>query len=152
MNDAVKIFGGLALLVYGISRIKNGIKVRVDGYSFNAINLSDGLISLNINLAIKNPLLFGVTIKGIVGDIYAQGVKVGYVNTAYNYYLAGGKTHIIPIVVNLHMAEVGNAALLNIQSGSVDNMTISFNGKVLISNNKIAVPVQLDLAWKDIIR
>ena len=150
IKTIAKIGLGLGLLWYGVLRGAKGLIVRIKNYSFRSIDIESQTVSLNLNLMIKNPLFVGVTIKGIVGDVYAQGVKVGNINTTYNYYIAGGRTHILPVVVNLNMSDVGQAAMLNIQSGDIRTLVIAFDGKLLVGN--IGIPLQLDLDYNDLTR
>lgn len=150
MNRLVKIGVGLGLLWYGLLRGAKGLVVRLDSYSFRSISTADMTASLNLNLSIKNPLLVGLTIKGVQGDVFAQGQKVGYINTTYDYYLAGGKTHILPVVVNLNMSNVGQAALLNIQSGDVRTLTIAFDGKMFVGKYNVSIPLRFKLDYDDL--
>lgn len=152
MSRWLKIGLGAVMLYYAVLRGAKGLVVRVNSYSFRSIDLVNSTVSLNLNISIKNPLLVGLTIKGIEGDVYAQGHKVGNVDTRYDYYIAGGRTHILPVVVNLNMSDVGTAAMLNIQSGDVRTLTIAFNGKLNVgSKYEVSVPLQLDLDYNDLI-
>ena len=141
---------GAGLLWFGILRGAKGLVVRIKSYSFRSIDLTNNTVSLNLNLLIKNPLLVGLTIKGVMGDVFVQGYKVGTINTAYDYYLAGGHTHVLPVVVNLQMASVGQAALLNIQSGDIRTLTIAFNGKLFVGSRTIGIPLQFELDYNDL--
>lgn len=141
---------GAGLLWFGILRGAKGLVVRIKSYSFRSIDLTNNTVSLNLNLLIKNPLLVGLTIKGVMGDVFVQGYKVGTINTAYDYYLAGGHTHVLPVVVNLQMASVGQAALLNIQSGDIRTLTIAFNGKLYVGSRTIGIPLQFELDYNDL--
>lgn len=141
---------GVGLLWFGILRGAKGLVVRIKSYSFRSIDLTNNTVSLNLNLLIKNPLLVGLTIKGVMGDVFVQGYKVGTINTAYDYYLAGGHTHVLPVVVNLQMASVGQAALLNIQSGDIRTLTIAFNGKLFVGSRTIGIPLQFELDYNDL--
>ena len=150
IRTIAKIGLGLGLLYYGVLRGAKGLVVKVHSYSFRGISFTDNTVSLNLNLSIKNPLLIGLTIKGVLGDVYVQGQKVGTVNTTYDYYLAGGKTHILPVIVNLQTSSLGEAALQNIQSGNIQTLTISFNGKIMVGKYGVGVPLQIDLDYKDL--
>ena len=119
MREWAKILFGLGLLYYGVLRGAKSLIVKVKSYSFAGVDIANGTVQLYLNLLIKNPLVVGVQIKGAIGDVYVQGHKVGYVNMSYDYYLAGGHTHILPVVVNLSMGDVAQGALLNIQSGDM---------------------------------
>lgn len=145
----VKIGLGLGLLWYGVLRGAKGLVVRVHDYSFRGVS-ADGTVSLNLNLSIKNPLLVGLTIKGITGEVYAQGQQIGTVNTSYNYYLAGGYTHILPVIVDLKMGYVLQAAMANIQSGDVKTLTIAFDGKIYVAKYSLPVPFQFEMDYNDL--
>lgn len=151
-SKIVKIGLGLGLLWYGVLRGAKGLVIGIKNFTFHSVDLANKIVSLTINLSIKNPLFVGLTIKGVKGDVYAQGVKVGYVNTTYDYYLSGAHTHILPIVVNLQMDGVTDAAWLNIQSGDINSLTLAFDGKVYVGNWNIGIPLQLDLTYNDLVK
>lgn len=150
IRSIAKIGLGLGLLWYGILRGAKGLIVKVSSYSFRHIDITTGTVSLNLNIMIKNPLLVGLTLKGVSGNVYIQGVNVGGVNTTIEYYLSGGRTHIVPIVVNLNVLDLGQAALLNIQTGDISTLTIAFDGKLYIGKYGVAIPLQLDLGYNDL--
>lgn len=150
INSLLKIGFGFGLLWYGILRGAKGLVVRISSYAFQSVNLSDMTANLNLNLSIKNPLLVGITIKGIQGDVYAQGEKVGTINTTYDYYLAGGKTHILPVVVKLDLSSIGTAALLNIQSGDIRTLTIAFDGKLYAGKGYVGIPLKFTFDYDDL--
>lgn len=151
MREYLKIGLGLGLLWYGVLRGAKALVVRVQSYSFRTLSLTDGTVSLNLNLLVKNPLFVGVTIKGITGEVYAQGQKIGYVNTNLDYFLGGAKAHIIPVVVNLQFTDVMRAALLNVQSGDVRTLTVAFDGKLFVGQKNIGIPLQFEFDYKDIV-
>ncbi len=148
----LKIVTGAALLYYAILRGARGLVVGVKSYSFRGIDLNNGTVSFFLNILVKNPLVVGLTLKGVKGNVYIQGQNVGQVNTRYDYYLSGGHTHIIPVIVNLQLAGLGQAAILNIQSGDVRTLTIGFDGKLFIGDYNIGVPLQLTLDYNDLVK
>lgn len=147
MNKWVKIGIGAALLWYGVLRGAKGLIVKVRDYSFKSVDVATGTVSLYLNFLVKNPLFVGLTLKGIAGDVYAQGQKVGTVNTTLEYYLSGRHTHIIPVVVNLSMAQLGQSALLGMQNGDIRNITVAFDGKLYVGSWSVAIPIQVDLDY-----
>ena len=149
MNKWLTYGIGAALLYYGVLRGAKGLVVRVKDFAFKGLNLANKTVSLYLNVLVKNPLFVGITINSIVGDVYAQGKKIGAVNTTLNYYISGGKTHVLPVVVDLNMGDMGDAALLNIQSGDIRNLTIDFNGKIYAGKANVGVPLQLTLNYED---
>ena len=151
-RQLVKIGLGAAILWYGVLRGAKALMVGVRDFSFRGLNMTDGTVSLNLKFLIKNPLLIGLTLKRISGEVYAQGQKVGYINTTIDYYLSGGHTHVVPVVVNLFMADLGQAALLNIQSGDIRTLTITFAGKIYIGSYNVGVPVDITLNYEDLVQ
>lgn len=147
-----KIGIGAGLLWYGILRGAKSLVFGVRNYSISTISLSDGTAALNLNLSVRNPLLVGVTIRGIVGDVYAQDILVGKVNMRYDYYIAGGKTHVIPIIVNLDLRSVGSALVENINSGDINTLNLKFDGKVAVGDYYIGIPVKLNIGYKDLVK
>lgn len=152
MERWIKIALGCGLLYYGVLQGARGLVIGVQNFAFRAIDLATNTVSLYLNLKIKNPLLVGLTIKGIQGDVYAQGLKIGYVNTTYDYYLGGGRTHILPVVVNLELGEMGSAAMMNIQSGNIQTLSIGFNGRVYVGDWRVSIPLQFELNYKDLVK
>ena len=150
MDRWAKIGAGVLLLWYGVLRGAKALQVGLQSYSFSGIDLTNGTVSLTLNIYVKNPLLVGVTLKAVQGDVYVQGEKVGYVNTAIDYYLSGGRTHILPIVVNLTFAGAAKGLIANIQSGDIHTLTMTFDGKVFVGNYNVGVPVKIDLDYNDL--
>ena len=145
ISRLAKIGLGIGLLWLGVLRGAKGLVVRMKDYSFAGFN-EDGTVRLILNLFVKNPLLVGLKIKGVRGDVYAQGYKVGYVDTAYDYYLAGGKTHVLPVYVNLDIAEAWAA----VWNGGLSVMTVAFDGKIYVGNWSVGVPLQFEMEYKGV--
>ena len=151
MEKLLKIGLGIGLLWYGILRGARGLVVKVHSYTFQSVNVSDQTVNINLNLYIRNPLLIGLKIKSIVGEIYAQGHQVGYVDQILNYYIAGRRTHIIPLNVKLHLEDLTQAAWLNIQSGDIRTLTVAFDGKVYVGDSDIGIPLQFNLNYNQLV-
>ena len=151
MERWAKIGIGAGLIYLALLKISRSLVVGVRSFQFKSVDLTNKTVSLAINMEIKNPLIFGITITGIQGDVYMQGMKVGYVNTSYNYYLAGGHTHVLPVIVNLSIGALGDAVIQNIQTGDIRTLTIAFNGRVLAGKLKLTMPVQVELDYKDLV-
>ena len=150
MNELAKILGGAALLWWGVLRGASALVVGIKSWTFRGLDLTTGTVDITLNFLIKNPLIVGLTLKGIQGDVYVQGQNVGTVAMNYDYYLSGGHTHQIPVIVRLNMANVGQAALLNIQSGDVRTLTLAFDGKLLIGSAGVPVPINVSYNWEDL--
>lgn len=144
------IGAGLGLLWYGIKRGAKSLVFGVQNYSISAIDLSEGTAALNLNLSIRNPLMVGVTIRGITGDVYVEDRLVGRINMRYDYFISGGKTHVIPIIVNLDLSQIGPAIMANITSGDINTLDIKFDGKVAVTNCSVPIPVKLNMNYGDL--
>ena len=150
MNNWAKILGGAALLWWGVLRGANALVVGIKSWAFRGLDLTTGTVDITLNFLIKNPLIIGLTLKDIYGDVYVQGQKVGNIAMTYNYYLSGGHTHQIPVIVRLNLANLGQAALLNIQSGDVRTLTIAFDGKLIVGSAGVPVPINVTYNWEDL--
>lgn len=146
------ILGGLAAIWYGAVNAWRSLIVGVRDYTFRGFDLTTGSVQLYLNIMVKNPLLFGVTVKSVQGDVYIQGQRVGYINTTMDYYITGaGKVHILPVIVNLSLSGVANGLLANINSGDVRTLQVAFDGKIYVTNQNIPIPIQKELTWADIV-
>jgi len=152
MNNWIK-FGMIAAVAwYGILRGAKGLMIAIKDYTLNYINLSEGTVGLSVQFVIKNPLLIGLTLSRIEGQVFAQGQQVGTIDEDLNYYIAGGRTHILPVNVELLLSSVQRAAMANIESGDIHTFTVDFDGKLYVSNYKIPVPIQFSFNYGDLIR
>lgn len=150
MAKVGNIVGGLALAGAALWMCIKNVKVGVKDYQLQGINTSTGTAALKVNVEVKNPLIFGVKITGIRGTIWAEGRQIGYVNMSYNYNLGGGKTHIIPVVINIQYQNAGGAIVTNWIQGDLQDMVITFDGGVYIGNFGVKIPIRLNLVWGDL--
>lgn len=152
MDKWLKIGLGVGLLWYGVLRGASAIVVKVQDYMLRTFNIQNKTVSVSINFYIKNPLFVGVTLNNIVGDVYIQGVNVGAVNQDLNYFIAGGKTHIIPVIVDLQLSSLSEAVWRNIESGDVHTLTVDFDGKLYVGKYNVGVPVEVNLDYNDLFK
>lgn len=147
--NAGKLVAGMALVWFAILRWYRGLICKLYNWEYESVDLTNGTIAIKLSFLIKNPFLVGLTLRGIIGDVYVQGEKAGYINTRLDYYLGGGKTHIVPIIVNLSIGGMGAALVANIQSGDVRTLTIDFDGK-LLGKWDIAIPLKISMNYDDL--
>ena len=150
MNRTVKILAGCGLLYYAVLRGVNALTVGVRGCQLAGLDLVSNTVQIRLFFYIKNPLFVGIKLRGIVGDVYMHGMKVGYVNSSYDYYLSGRKTHIIPVTVSCDIASLGEAVITNIQTGNIQTLTVAFDGTIAVGNNGVKLPLQKTIDWNDI--
>lgn len=135
---------------YGIFRGAKGLVIKLYSYALSGMDLATNTIQLTLNILIKNPLYISLMIKGVHGDVYAQGQKIGTVDKTYNYNLSAKKSHIIPVVIDLDMVDSLQAAILNIQSGDVRTLTIAFDGTLEVGKYGVSVPLKFELDYNDL--
>lgn len=151
MNKTVGIIAGLGLLYYTVLRGASALTIGIRGYQLSGVDLVNKTVQVRLNFYIKNPLFVGIKLRGIVGDVYMQGMKVGSINSSYDYFLSGGgKVHSVPVTVTCSMASLGEAMIANIQSGNVQTLTVAFDGSIRIGKNGVAIPIQKTLDWREI--
>ena len=146
-----KIAIGAGLLYYGVLRGAKGLKVQMYSYEFKGVDVLNNTIQLDLNILVKNPLLVGLLLKSVQGDVYVQGIKAGYVNTQLNYTISGGRTHILPIVVNLRISDLGQAIIANIQSGNVQSLSVKFDGRLYVGDYGVSIPLQIEKGYNDLV-
>lgn len=150
LNKTVKILAGFGLLYYTVLRGVNAITVGIRGAQFVGVDLAKKEVQVKLFFYIKNPLLIGVKLRAITGDVYMQGMKVGYVNSSYDYFLSGGKTQTVPVTVICNIASLSEAMIANIQSGNIQTLTIAFDGYITAGKNGVALPIQKTIGWNEI--
>lgn len=142
---------GAALLYYSVLRGVNALAVWLAKYEFVSVSLTQKTIRFRLYFAIKNPLLVGLKLRLIEGDVYVQGVKIGSTNMAYDYYLAGQKTHVIPVELECSMQGLTEAAITNLQTGDPRTLTISFVGHIGVGDSYVVrLPIEKTLNWEDL--
>lgn len=150
-NTALKIGLAAGLLYYYVLRGASALFVGIRSYGVQSINTAAGTMTLQVNFVINNPLWVGLRLRSIDGEVYIQGVKCGTIDMFYDYYLSGRHAHVIPVQVVVDVKSIGQAALLNINSGDVRTLTVDFNGGVTVGKSDLMrIPIQKTLDWEDI--
>lgn len=150
MNKTGKILLVCGLLYYTIARGVNALDISIRGAQFGGLDLTKKEVQVKLFFYIKNPLLIGIKLRGITGDVYMQGLKVGYVNSSYDYFLSGGRTQTVPVTVTCNIASLSEAMIANIQSGNIQTLTVAFDGYITAGKNGVALPIQKTIGWNEI--
>lgn len=137
------LYTGLAgLLYFGVIRGVQAVKVGFEDMYIGGIDWSQGIISVIVRIFIKNPLLVGITLYSIVADIYVDGIKCATINNTYQCKISGGKTHIIPIPVNVETSTTVGTLLNSIKSGNGQDMQVRLVGRIGVGTKKqIEIPI-----------
>ena len=117
--------------------------VSMRSWAFDRFDLNNNLTYLQINFAVTNPLMVGFTVTGVVGDVYVNGIKAGYVNNGGTFYLAPNNESVMPVLVAIQNTNVSDAILYGLQNGT-GGVQISFDGNILVGKTHTAVPIQMN--------
>lgn len=150
MERWLKICAAFGLGWWAVLRGINALVVGVKSWQFKGLDLSNGIVDFTINFVIKNPLIVGLTLKRISGDLYIQGQKVGYINSVYDYFLSGGHTHQIPVGIRIKISQLGSAVIANIQTGDIKSLTIAFDGQITVGSAGVSLPIQWSTDWNEL--
>ena len=150
MKSWAKIGLGLGAIYLGVKVAIKGLVVGVSNILFKGLDLTNMTAQIQLNVSVRNPLPFGVKVNNITGDVYAQGVKVGYVNTTFDYLVASERTHTLPVIINLTAKGLGEALWKNIQTGDIKTLVIDFDGQLHVTKLNISVPIELSFDYRDL--
>lgn len=151
MNKAGQILLGIALLWYGVLRGAKALVVMLNSWQLVNVNIADMTATMVLRFVIKNPLVIGIKLKGIIGDVYVHGQKVGSIEHYYDYYLSGMKSHVVPVETKIYGDVLGAAMLQNLQASIANDIEIAFVGKILVGDYGLSVPVRIERNWGDIV-
>ena len=78
---ALVVYTALFLLITKARRVINGLQFRFNGLQLLSTFGGGTVSKIRLNLLLRNPLPFSITIDSIQGQIYTQGVRM----TNYDY-------------------------------------------------------------------
>lgn len=140
---ALVVYTALFLIITRIRRVINGLQFRFNGLQILSTFAGGYLSTVRLNLLIRNPLFFGVTVDAIQGQLYAQGVRM----TNYDYDV--NITHpidlkarsITPVSLDflVDWSKLGEAVKANILSGDISTFTVQFVGTVTVEGHPVNV-------------
>lgn len=145
----VKIAAGVTILWYAVLRGAKALVVMLKGWQLINVNISDLTATMVMRFVIKNPLVIGIKLKGIIGDVYVHGKKVGSIEHYYDYYLSGVKSHVVPVETKIYGDVLGAAMLQNLQASIANDIEIAFVGKILVGDYGLSIPVRIERNWGD---
>lgn len=143
-KDGVILAGaGLGILAWDTWRSYKDVKVDIAAYQITDVDFPNNTATLQIDIELTNPLLLGLTLYSIVGDIYLDGEYVASINQVFDYYIRGKRTHIIPVVIVSNLFSV-STILLQKLFRKAEDLTLRFAGEVRLGAQGI-VPIPVDL-------
>lgn len=147
-SKAITIIAGIALLFFGVLRGATALSISLYQWGVKNMNAMDMTADVVFKLLIKNPLLVGVRLRGIMGDVYINGKKAGEIHNTYDYKLSGMKSHIVPISVEVFGTDMISVLLSNLQQSLDQDIDVRFDGKVMVGN--ISIPIDITRNIKEL--
>lgn len=141
---------GYILLGYALYKVYTSVKrISVGMQSIRFVGLQDGKLVLRANLVVYNPTIASCTLQMVMGDLYIQGIKCGYVSQNYtNGKVRANSSTVIPVDVLVNVSQLTSSIVENIKSGDVSTLTIRFAGEASISGTRL--PIDINLNWEDL--
>lgn len=127
---------------YFVLRNAKALILTIRSWKFSRIDVNSGRVYINLNLKIQNPLKVGMTLRGVHGDVFINGILAGRIDNEYKFYLASNTTSVLPVQVGLDTSLLTEALLHGLQNG--ENISLAFNGNMYIGSLRVAVPVQIE--------
>lgn len=145
MSNGLKIViaSAAALAWYylrGVSRVTVGIK----GFSVDHLDLAGNIVFLPV-FQITNPSGVSVTPNSLIGTLYVNNAEVGSVNQRFSGSVAAHAITSIPIQVSCPFSKLGDGIRSLIESGSIRNMVVRFDGSLVIGS--VTIPVRISRSW-----
>lgn len=142
-KDGVILAGaGLGILAWDTWRSYKALKVDVAGYRVYNVDIANNSAVLQIDVELTNPLLLGLTLYSIVGDVYIDGNLVARINQRFDYYVRGKRTHIIPVVFVCDVLGVSRLILQQLTARDV-KLPVRFVGELRLGQGGV-VPIPVD--------
>lgn len=141
---------GYILLGYALYKVVTSVKrISVGMQSIRLTGIENGRLLLRANLIVYNPTIASVMLQTVMGDLYIQGIKCGYVSQNYtNGKVRANSSTVIPVDVLVNMSQLTNSIVENIKTGDVSTLTIRFAGEASVSG--VRVPIDINLNWEDL--
>lgn len=156
---AYSVLAGAGILfAYNIIRGYNALRIILSSCEITKIDLSSSTLGMTLYFDITNPLLLGVTLREISGELTAtnygnEPVVIGTVYNRYNYYIRGNARHIIRAEVKINTKSVVQQLLANIKSGDVNNLLINYKGTLKFgSTTEIPIPINKNMTLQELVK
>lgn len=150
---ALLVYTALFLLVTKVRRIIDGLQIRFNGLQIINSFTGNNVSVLRINILLRNPLPFGVTIDSIIGDIYIQGNRASDyahdVNITTPIEIKPSSITPASLDITVDWLNVGAALRDNIISGSISTFTAVFDGVITAGGH--AFNVKKTISYYDLV-
>lgn len=151
---ALVVYTALFLLITKARRVINGLQFRFNGLQLLSTFGGGTMSKIRLNLLLRNPLPFSITIDSIQGQIYAQGVRM----TNYEYDVdittpidIKGRS-ITPVSLDFYVdwRKLGEAVKQNVLTGDITTFTVQFVGVITVSGH--AFNVSKTISYYDLVQ
>ena len=135
-ETALWIAGGAALW-YFVLRGISAVQFRFLGLGL--VSATAEQLDFRLSLAVRNPLLVGVVVNHIAGDIYIGTTRVGVVDYPLNRRVERRGITYLSFQFTAYTRELGQALVENILTGDVRTLTVRFTGQVTVEGRPVAI-------------
>lgn len=143
-DGAILATAGLGILVWDSWRSYKALQVDVVGYRVYNVDFANNSAILQLDVQLTNPLLVGLTLYSIVGDIYIDGQRVASINQRFDYYIRGKRVHIIPLVIQCDILGVSRIVLQQLTAQG-SQLPVRFVGELRLgTGGVVSVPVDFE--------
>ena len=150
---ALVVYTALFLLVTKARRVINGLQFRFNGLQILSTFAGGSISTIRLNLLLRNPLPFSITIDRIQGQLYAQGVRM----TNYDYdvdittpiEIKGRSITPVSLDFSVDWYKLGEAVKANVLSGDISTFTVQFVGSVTVGSH--VFPVSKTISYYDLV-
>ena len=140
---ALIAYTAIFLLVTKVRQVVNGLQFRFNGIQVLSTFAGGNVSQLRLNLLLRNPLPFSVTIDDIVGKLYIQGVRTSNYENDIDLDVPieiKGRS-ITPIALDFFVSwpNLADAVKANILSGNIQTFTAQFDGYITAEGKRFKV-------------
>lgn len=140
---ALLVYTALFFIITKVRQVINGLQFRFNGLQIMSSWAGGTVSTLRLNLLLRNPLPFGVTIDSIVGDVYIQGHRASNlahdVNMTIPIEIKPSSITPVSLDITIDWGHAGFAIRDSIMSGSIESFTAVFDGVITVNGRSFNV-------------
>ena len=140
---ALFAYAVIFLLVTKVRQVVNGLQFRFDSLQVVSMFAGNNVMQLRLNLLLRNPLPFSVTINSIRGQLYIQGVRASNyendVDITTPIDLKGRSITPVGLDFYVSFGQTLQAVKANIMSGNIQTFTAQFVGQIAVEGKTFDV-------------
>ena len=139
--------GAAAFLWFGLLRGVKAAKVTFD--KLRVIDVTANSAVYELALLVHNPTLLDMTIDRIDGTVYMMDIPVAVVDWNVAQHIRSFASSALVVQFEAFHDKIGDAAWVQIQSGDVRSLEVTFDGFITIKG--VRIPVKKTFLYDDIV-